>query len=782
MEENIEIFLCQAFISIIEVDDLRIKGININYQLLEMPQIYISSFNTIEGIHRYNIYKGIEYFTRLECFSAFQVLPVYIFLCDDNNQLLCASGFDLSPMVTDSFRKSRQGIFETETFQIALPLQDKHNNVLGNIHVEFAVRHFSQDPNTIFCYEELPEKIKEEPVDTIGPTEEKKAEKPKEKRKFPRVNPRNADLYLLNLKYLNTKDQLISQVRDLENQVKRMETSRRRKIAQKKEQRKNGLKKNDQRKNDISESFTGSSATGTLSDNKIIEDVKKPEQYQAFVTTNPKAPKPKRINHEELDAFYKRQADAANKRKQRIGQNAQKPSSPSSHKGKDSPNMSSSKGINKQQNNAAHKESNTIKQAQKQNQQNTEHPKSNQIDASSNKTTKNEQTTVTKDQSLSQNEISQHSASQKEASQENSKDQTIPSISQNDNTDKESKKSSNSVVDDFDAIESPRTSNSSIIVEKLNEGIANNSANQKSDFSGMQVIDDDFSSTNLSETNKSNTNETESKSNIASSVKKSNSLIEDISTISKDDKPEESTTNSKLNISLLDSTAKSQSPAISGLENTTKSSSNIDSIISGMEVNSKITSGTSKDLENSSQKSAKSSHTSSAIDIDDFETIKSSSHKSAKSSHTSSAIDIDDFESIKSSSTSKTNDKPSKKLSDSDASKSSNSLSIASSLLSKTDKKPSKDINSNLSDLSAFIDGMETGSSIDSSLRNELSLTSSTLNLLETKSDTREANKTEKSQKLSSDSKSKDTDAQSNKSNQSKSGLSLDIESGILSD
>ena len=215
MENNIEVFHIQTFISIIEVDNLPKKEILLRFQLDDLPHINITTFNVTEEVNSYQIYKGIEFLVRLECFSAFKVLPVYIFLANQENQIICACGFDLSPLVTDSYRKNYQGMEGTETYQVPLQLQDRYDRKYGFMHVEFSVQHFSTDLNKIFCYEDLPSnEVVEEPSEQeeIEPEPKKKAEKKVNKRKFPRVNPRAADLYLLNLKYLDTKIDLISTI------------------------------------------------------------------------------------------------------------------------------------------------------------------------------------------------------------------------------------------------------------------------------------------------------------------------------------------------------------------------------------------------------------------------------------------------------------------------------------------------------------------------------------------------------------------------------------------
>lgn len=241
MEPTLEIFQIQAFVSVVEVDYLPQKDILLRFQLEEMPHIDITTFDFVRGTRRYNIYQGIEFFTRLECFSAFKVLPVYIFLSNLESQIICACGFDLGPLVTDAYRRTYQGIEDVETYQVALQLQDRNDQNYGFIHVEFSVQHFSTDLSKVFCYEEIPsdEIVEEAPeLEENEPEPKKKVEKKVNKRKFPRVNPRAADLYLLNKKYLDTKFDLIEQVRDLENQVKRIETSRRRKIYKEKQAKK----------------------------------------------------------------------------------------------------------------------------------------------------------------------------------------------------------------------------------------------------------------------------------------------------------------------------------------------------------------------------------------------------------------------------------------------------------------------------------------------------------------------------------------------------------------
>lgn len=248
MQSNLEIFHIQAFISIIEADDLPDSQIYVRFQLEEMPEIDICAFDPQNNAHYFNISNGLDFFVRLQCFSAFKVLPAYIYLATPDLQIIYASGYDLSAIVTEAYRKSCQGNHDTETYQVVLELQAPDDQIYGSIHAEFHVEHFSTDLSSMICYEEqMTPILKEEPTEEedFEYEEPVKVVKKKPKRKLPRVNPRAADLYLLNLKYLNTRKQLINQVRDLENQVKRIETERRKKQYQEKKEKKEKRKQQD---------------------------------------------------------------------------------------------------------------------------------------------------------------------------------------------------------------------------------------------------------------------------------------------------------------------------------------------------------------------------------------------------------------------------------------------------------------------------------------------------------------------------------------------------------
>ncbi|OHS94876.1 hypothetical protein TRFO_10807 [Tritrichomonas foetus] len=696
MESNLEIFHCQTFISILEIDNLQEKELQIKFQLNEMPQIKISSFNTIEGIDRYNIYKGFEFFTRLECFSAFQVLPVYIFLCNQEGQIICACGFDLSPMVVDAFRRNSHGKPGIETYQVPLPLQDRYNHILGQAHLEFAVQHFSTDANNIICYEELPTEVAPEPKkvqeEKVADDSDNKKEKKATKKKFPRVNPRAADLFLLNQKYLNTRVELVEQVRDLENQVKRMETSRRRQIYKQKEERRRRRKEMDPEFSYYSGySSTSQSNFRTDQFNRVEEFTSIPMNKNNETKKSNKSLTNK-SNKNNLEEFLKRQEAYSEKKKQLNDQNKQQ-------------GITTSKIHSK--------------------------PKKNQ---------------------------SSHSRKSSQA---------------------------NSMVQEFDAIESPRKSDSNKVSQELTTSSKTSSTvNKPSEFTSTtksdtvastnnmnngntlpqqnnatnQYVDEDFSTTTKSTTDSKPKDSisfttTSNEVTIPDSQINSNQKTSEISGISdfESESKHKSSSSSKKSLSSKKSSSPNEVSMISDFENDDpKSKEKSDLDISGIE----------------STKSSSSRNKSSVIEIDDIDSIHDTqsfikidvdsdgSNKSSRSNKSKSSIKSN-------SSKGSTASKNSSRSKGSTTSKS--SFKIDSSILSKNDNSSSKSKKSNDIDLSGIMDELDKndGSSpIDSDLKDVLELTSSTMNLIEktdkkkdTKKDTKKEDKEKKTstQKKSSD-------------------------------
>ncbi|KAH0787455.1 dentin sialophosphoprotein precursor [Histomonas meleagridis] len=189
-------------------------------QIGEIPQIDITpiQFNPEETIHK-DVGSGVEYIVRLDCFSAFQVCPHYIYISNKANQVLCACGFDLGPMIVDAYRHSDIKKFSPETYQITLPLQNRYDEILGQIHLEFSVIHFQSDVNQIFCFEDQDDKSNDQPVVVLLDDATQVEPAKKKKKKAPRVVPRLADLLYLNKKYQATRQELLKEVEKLEGEV-----------------------------------------------------------------------------------------------------------------------------------------------------------------------------------------------------------------------------------------------------------------------------------------------------------------------------------------------------------------------------------------------------------------------------------------------------------------------------------------------------------------------------------------------------------------------------------
>ena len=234
MNSNLELFECQTFITVLELESQKPKKLFVRLQLNEIPPINLGQFETAEGDARVNLYSGVKYLARLECFTAFQVCPVYIYLSNAQNQVVGACGFDLGPMIVDAYRHSIKGVAETVNYQINLAIQNQWDQVIGNAHFEFAVRHFSHDLSQIFCYEEIApapqadgEEMQEDEGDGTGGGLAHAQTSTRRRRKM-MVVPRLADLLLLNRRYYRTRGKLVDEMRMLEHEVKKIETSKKR--------------------------------------------------------------------------------------------------------------------------------------------------------------------------------------------------------------------------------------------------------------------------------------------------------------------------------------------------------------------------------------------------------------------------------------------------------------------------------------------------------------------------------------------------------------------------
>jgi hypothetical protein len=236
----LELFDCQTFIISLELDTVKPKQVHISLQLMEMPPLEITSFEAAGG--NTDVKRGIRYLARVECFAAFQKCPVYIFLTTSDMKVIGACGFDLQPMIVDAYRHSSDPDYETVTYNIALDIQNRWDQVIGKAFVDFAVRHFSSDTKDIYCLEDrLPPLPPPEPAGADQPTvqDDRRVHKSTmaRRKKLPRVYPRLSDLLILNKKYQTARGQLQAELVELEHEVKLIEASKHKKKARATQQR-----------------------------------------------------------------------------------------------------------------------------------------------------------------------------------------------------------------------------------------------------------------------------------------------------------------------------------------------------------------------------------------------------------------------------------------------------------------------------------------------------------------------------------------------------------------
>lgn len=217
---NLELFLIQVIIHDFEVNNMKQKEMYLKFQMFDLPLKLISKANLDEDC-RNNLESGVEFFIRLDCFQAFQQTPLYIYLSDSKKKTHCACGFDLCTTLVEAYQNSGKKF----TYQLNIPLENKNQTHVGSITIEYSLVHYSSNVDEIICLDKEPEKI---PEPQKAPEPVKRKPKPKKKRELPLVNPREADVYQLNLQYRNTREQLKRELLDLERKVRTIEDSRRR--------------------------------------------------------------------------------------------------------------------------------------------------------------------------------------------------------------------------------------------------------------------------------------------------------------------------------------------------------------------------------------------------------------------------------------------------------------------------------------------------------------------------------------------------------------------------
>ncbi|EAY01091.1 dentin sialophosphoprotein precursor, putative [Trichomonas vaginalis G3] len=196
------------------------KELTLKLQMFDLPLKQISAVNLDEGCQN-NLETGIEFFIRLDCFQAFQQTPLYIYLTDSKKHTHCACGFDICTTLVESYQNTGMKF----TYQLNIPLENKNQTQVGSINIEYSLVHFSSDVESVSCLDREPEKV----VELQKPPEPApKKPKPKKKRELPVVNPREADVYQLNIHYRKTREQLKKELIDLEKKVRTIEDSKRR--------------------------------------------------------------------------------------------------------------------------------------------------------------------------------------------------------------------------------------------------------------------------------------------------------------------------------------------------------------------------------------------------------------------------------------------------------------------------------------------------------------------------------------------------------------------------
>ena len=220
---NNEIFLIELIIHEAEIENIKQKEAKIQYQMFNMKLQNIGLVN-IEDYHS-EIEQGVAFFIRLDCFEAFQQAPLYIYFNDPKvkKKCFCACGFDLSTMIVETYKN--QGV--RHVYQVIIPLEDKASKQVGTAKIEYSITCMSSSADDVVCIDKKPEKVEIiQPIEDFKP---KPKPKPKKKKEFPQVNPREADVYLLNIQFRQTRDRLRKELADLERKVRTIEDSNRRK-------------------------------------------------------------------------------------------------------------------------------------------------------------------------------------------------------------------------------------------------------------------------------------------------------------------------------------------------------------------------------------------------------------------------------------------------------------------------------------------------------------------------------------------------------------------------
>jgi hypothetical protein len=83
-----ELFDFTTLVTEIELNNIKRKTISVRLQLGEMTPLDISRFETADGDTQVHFQQGVRYLARLECFSAFQHCPVYVYFVNHRNQVI----------------------------------------------------------------------------------------------------------------------------------------------------------------------------------------------------------------------------------------------------------------------------------------------------------------------------------------------------------------------------------------------------------------------------------------------------------------------------------------------------------------------------------------------------------------------------------------------------------------------------------------------------------------------------------------------------------------------
>jgi hypothetical protein len=338
MSSNLELFDCQTFISFLELATLRARKVLVKLQLGDLQPIKICDFDSQNGRTEIRLNRGIRYLARLECFSAFQICPVYIYFKTPEQQVLGACGFDLSQMIVDAYRQSSKESAKFVTYQVALAIQTPFDQEIGNAYLEFSVRHFPSKLDHVYCFEELqyadtsPAKSEtpvEEPVEEIHDTHAH-AQSSTRRRKLPRVYPRLADLLLLNRKYLKARKTLAHEVEALEQEVRIMEAAKRKQEMKRRQQKRRKLETGEILPRKLSSASEESIREESDSLMRVYKAEDASEHRRSVDSTftpttsvmsgkskpKPKERRSKRQAELDQEAFLKRQENAAELRKQ----------------------------------------------------------------------------------------------------------------------------------------------------------------------------------------------------------------------------------------------------------------------------------------------------------------------------------------------------------------------------------------------------------------------------------------------------------------------------------